>query len=150
MIIFQSFIFPHIPLGQTCIHIFPIPDHIVHTFHSWTLILFYFIYFFYVFLLQTREMHEAAIHQIKAELRCGKKETRILLKEAQQEYDSQSTYHFCYFHCSKLISIHSILSFFIIYFFPLPLPNLSPGETLHALVVLSQHDLTKLKSTEKL
>ena len=45
-----------------------------------------------------KEMHEAAPHQIKAELRHGKKETRILLKEAQQEYDTQSIYHFCYFH----------------------------------------------------
>ena len=95
-------------------------------------------------------MCEAATCQIKAELRCGKKETIILLKKAWQEYDSHSTYHFCYFHFSKLISIHSILLLFIIYFFSFPLPDVSPGEALHDLVALTLHDLTKLKPIEKL
>ena len=36
-------------------------------------------------------MHEAAACQIKAELKHGKKETWILLEEAQQEYDSKFT-----------------------------------------------------------
>ena len=52
---------------------------------------------------------------IKAELKCQKKETRILLEEAQQEYDSQSAYHSCLLHFSNLISIHSILLLFIMH-----------------------------------
>ena len=58
---------------------------------------YFILYIFYVFLLQTKEMCEAATHQIKAELRHGKKETKVLLKEAQQEYDGQSAYYFCFF-----------------------------------------------------
>ena len=39
-------------------------------------------------------MHEAATCQLRAELKCGKKETKVLLEEAQQEYSSQSVHHF--------------------------------------------------------
>ena len=41
-------------------------------------------------------MHEAATatHQLKAELKHGKKETKVLLEEAQWEYDSQFSHHF--------------------------------------------------------
>ena len=39
-------------------------------------------------------MCEAATHQLKVELKCGKKETKVLLEEAQQEYDSQLIHHF--------------------------------------------------------
>ena len=92
-----------------CMHFsYSKPYILVHTFHSPTII---FIIFF--FLLQTKEMHEAVTCQIKAELRSKEKETRILFEEAQQEYDSQSAYHFHYLHLSKLIFIHSILSLFI-------------------------------------
>ena len=39
-------------------------------------------------------MHEAAIHQLRAELKHGKKETKVPVEEAQQEYDSQFAPHF--------------------------------------------------------
>ena len=58
-------------------------------------------------------MCEAATCQIKAEKKCGKKETRILLEEAQQEYDSQSAYHPCLLHFSNLISMQSIPLLFL-------------------------------------
>ena len=45
-------------------------------------------------ILKAKEMHEAATHQLKVELKHGKKETKVLLEEAQQEYDSQFSYHF--------------------------------------------------------
>ena len=95
-------------------------------------------------------MHEAATCQIKAELGCRKKETRIHLEEAQQEYDSQSTGHLCYLHFSKLISIQSILSLFYNVSFSMPFPDFPPGETLHDLVALTQHGLAKLKPIEKI
>ena len=39
-------------------------------------------------------MCEAATHQLIAELEHGRKETKVLLEEAQQEYDSQFSHHF--------------------------------------------------------
>ena len=42
-------------------------------------------------------MHEAATSQLKAELKYGKNETKVFLKEAQQEYDSQV---FCHLNTS--------------------------------------------------
>ena len=39
-------------------------------------------------------MCEAATHQLRAELKCGKKQTKVLPEEAKWEYDSQSSHHF--------------------------------------------------------
>ena len=42
-------------------------------------------------------MHEAATCQLRVELKHGKKETKVLLEEAQWEYDSQ---FFCHLNTS--------------------------------------------------
>ena len=39
-------------------------------------------------------MYEAATHQLRVELKCGQKETKAHLEEAQQEYDSQFAHCF--------------------------------------------------------
>ena len=73
---------------------------------------------------------------------------KFLLEEVQQEYDSKFT----------LIFVSSICVFFYlnfllpctIYLSSFPFPNLSPGEKLHDLVALTQHDPAKLQPIEKL
>ena len=52
--------------------------------------------------LQAKEMGEAATHQLKAELKHGKKEAKVLLGEAQWEYDSQSSHHLYTYYTSIL------------------------------------------------
>ena len=78
------------------------------------------------------------------------KKTKILLEEAQQEYDSQSAYHLCYLHFFQInINTFNHLTSYNVSF-SFPFPDLSPGETLHDLVAQAQHDLAKLKPIEKL
>ena len=104
---------------------------------------------FFYFFLHTKEMWKAATCQIKAELRCRKKKKPgFFWKKFSRNMIVSPLITFVFFIFSKLISIHSILSVFIMYLL-LPFPDLSPWETLHDLVALTQHDLAKLKPNEK-
>ena len=88
------------------------------------------------------------MHQIKAEFECGKKETKILLEEAQQDYNSKFTLILVFF-----IFVFLHLNFLLLHTMhpsSLPFPYLFPGEKLHDLVALTQHDLAKLQLIEKL
>ena len=93
-------------------------------------------------------MLEAGTHQLKAELKHGKNETKVLLEEALREYDSQFSHYF-----STSIPRFSRILFTCPIFsntFLFPISDLPPGETLHDIISLTQYDLDKLKPIEKL
>ena len=71
------------------------------------------------FTLQTKEMHEAATCQFRVELKCGKKETKVLLEEAQQEYYSQFAHYFIPLFLQKIIYMSNLFIYYKIPFFSL-------------------------------
>ena len=65
-------------------------------------------------------MHEAATCQLKAELKHRKKDTKVLLAEAQQEYDSQSSHHFISLYLDSPEFCSPVQSFPIFQYIPFP------------------------------
>ena len=79
-------------------------------------------------------MCEAATCQLRVELKCGKKETKVLLKEAQQEYDSHTSHHFYTSIPQFLQNIIHMSNLFIFY----KIPSFSLFQTFH----LGKHFMT--------